>query len=244
MIIDANIFIGESLYGNSLSVKDLKMLMKKNNLDKVVVRPLKPYDFNYDKANQYIAKVQEKNNNIIGFGRVNPLEKNAPNYVRKAIKEYGLKGIHLHPWEDNFYISSEVVNNVMDVIAQENIIIYISAGYPIVSEPLQILELMQRYPTVTAIVTHGCQLDISGLSFDDALIVAEKAKNVKFDISGVYRRDFIELLVDHAGEENVLFGSCAPYMDISLEIERIKAVQIPKDIKDKIFYKNIEKVLS
>ena len=244
MIIDANIFIGESLYGNSLSVKDLKLLMEINHLDKVVVRPLKPIDFNYDKANQYIAKVQEKYNNIIGFGRVNPLEKDAPNYVRKAIKEYGLKGIHLHPWEDNFYISSEVVNNVMDVIAQENIVIYISAGYPIVSEPLQILELMQRYPMVTAIVTHGCQLDISGLSFDDALIVAEKAKNVKFDISGVYRRDFIELLVDHAGEENVLFGSCAPYMDINLEIERIKAVQIPKAIKDKIFYKNIEKVLS
>ena len=27
MIIDANIFIGDSLYGNSLSVKDLKLLM-------------------------------------------------------------------------------------------------------------------------------------------------------------------------------------------------------------------------
>ena len=92
----------------------------------------------------------------------------------KAIKEYGLKGVHLHSWENNFYISSEVVNNVMDVIAQENVNIYISASYPIVSEPLQILELMERYPKVTDIVTYGCQLDISGLSFGDALKLLQK----------------------------------------------------------------------
>jgi len=33
-------------------------------------------------------------------------------------------------------------------------------------------------------------------------------------------------------------------MNISLEIERIKEVQITKDIKDKIFYENIEKLLN
>ena len=130
----------------------------------------------------------------------------------------------------------------MDAIAVLNVPVYINAGYPIVSEPLQILELMERYPQVTAITTHACQLDISGLSFDDALIVAE-AKNVKFDISGVYRRDFIELLINKAGVNNVLFGSCAPYMDISLEIERIKAVQIAEAVKEQIFYKNIEELV-
>jgi len=59
MIIDANIFIAESLYGNSPSEKDSKLLMKKNNLDRVVVRPLKPYDFNHDKASQYMQKYRK-----------------------------------------------------------------------------------------------------------------------------------------------------------------------------------------
>ncbi len=238
MIIDANIFIGESLLKNSVSENDLQAMLRKNNLDKAVVRPLKPVDHDYDRANRIVAHLQEKDSRIAAFGRVNPWEVKAPEHVRKAILEYGLKGIHLHPWEENFSINSDVVNDVMDAIAEMKVPVYINAGYPIVSEPLQILELMERYPQVTAITTHACQLDISGLSFDDALIVAG-AKNIKFDISGVYRRDFIELLISKAGEENVLFGSCAPYMDISLEIERVKAVQISEEIKEKIFYKNI-----
>jgi predicted TIM-barrel fold metal-dependent hydrolase len=242
MIIDANIFIGESLLRNSVSEDALEAMMRENKLDKAVIRPLKPVDHDYDKANRYVARVQEKNPQIAAFGRVNPWEVKAPEQVKKAIREYGLKGIHLHPWEENFCINSEVVNDVMEVIAEMGVPVYINAGYPIVSEPLQILELMERYPQVTAITTHACQLDISGLSFDDALIVAE-AKNIKFDISGVYRRDFIELLVNKAGADNVLFGSCAPYMDVSLEIERIKAVQISDDIKEKIFYKNIMKLV-
>ena len=242
MIIDANIFIGESLLKNSVSVADLNVMMQQNHLDKVVVRPLKPVDHDYDRANQLVARLQETDARVAAFGRVNPWESKAPEQVRKAIRQYGLKGIHLHPWEENFSINSNVVYDVMDAIAELSVPVYINAGYPIVSEPLQILDLMQLYPQVTAITTHGCQLDISGLSFDDALIVAE-ARNIKFDISGVYRRDFIELLINKTGEDNVLFGSCAPYMDIELEIERIKAVQIADEIKEKIFYKNIMELL-
>ena len=101
-----------------------------------------------------------------------------------------------------------------------------------------------KFPQVTFIATHGGQLDISGLSFDDAVYAAKSAKNLKFDLSGVYRRDFIELLIASAGEENVVFGSCAPYMDISLEIARVEAAQIPQMQKDKIFSENIRALLA
>jgi predicted TIM-barrel fold metal-dependent hydrolase len=242
MIIDANIFIGESLHRNSLSIDQLNALINTHHLDKVIVRPLKPMDYNFDKANCFIHQIQAQHSNVIGFGRVNPWEKDAPSQVQKAIQVYGLKGIHLHPWEENFSIADPVVYDVMDMIEALDIPVYISTGYPMVSEPLQLLELAQKYSHVTILATHGGQLDISGMSFDDALILAKEAKNVLFDISGVYRRDFIELLINSAGEEHVIFGSCAPYMDIGLEIERIKAAQIPESYKEKIFSGNISKL--
>lgn len=237
MIIDACVFLGDSLYGNSITPEELLSQMDEHKIDKAIVRPFKPSDYQYDKANRYIAEVQLKNDRIIGFGRVNPLEKTAPGQIHAA-KGYGLKGIHLHPWEDNFEINSPKVYNTISAACEENMPIYVSTGYPCVSEPLQLWEIADKFPDATFIATHGGQLDMSGLSFDDALLVAQKAKNIKFDLSGVYRRDFIDLLIKSAGEENVLFGSCHPYMSFSLEIDRIACAQISNEQKERLFYKN------
>ena len=126
----------------------------------------------------------------------------------------------------------------------EGLPVYVSTGYPNVSEPLQLRELALRYPGVTFLATHGGQLDISGLSFDDAVQTAASCPNVKFDLSGVYRRDFIELLIQSAGPENVLFASCYPYMDFSLEIARIAAAEIPDSDKERLFFRNAEALLA
>ncbi len=243
MIFDANVFIGDSLYRNSFTVDKLKAVMETNGVEKALVRPLKPVDFNFDRANYRIGELQAKNRDLFGFGRVNPWEKEAALQVRRAIRDYGLKGIHLHPWEENFRINSEVAVEIMTAIAEEKAPVYISAGYPVVSDPLKVLDLMKQFPDVTAIVTHGCQQDMSGLSFDEALIVAEETKNVVFDISGVYRRDFIELLVERAGEDRVVLGSCTPYMDMHLEIARIQATLLPQEIKERILHVNLERIL-
>jgi len=242
MRIDACVFLGESLYGNSVSPEDLQQQMKKLGVDKAVVRPFKPCDYNYDKANRNLADVCKKHPNFYGFARVNPLEETAPEQVNKAYG-YGLKGLHLHPWEDNFVISDPVVYKTVQMAQRCGFPVYVSTGYPCVSEPLQLWELAEVFPDVTFIATHGGQLDMSGLSFDDALVAAKKAKNLKFDLSGVYRRDFIDLLIKTAGEENVVFGSCTPYMDMSLEIERILAAQIPDIQKERLFSSNIIKLL-
>lgn len=242
MKFDACAFVGDSLYCNSVTAEQLNASMHKFGIEKAIIRPFKPCDYNYDKANRYIAEIQEKYDNIIGFGRVNPLEKTAPEQVA-AIVSYGLRGIHLHPWEDNFIISGSKVDSTIKVCEENNLIVYVSTGYPNVSEPLQLWELAMRFPKVTFAATHGAQLDISGLSFDDALYMADHAKNVYFDLSGVYRRDFIEKLIRVAGESRVIFGSCSPYMDPGLEIARIESAQIPEEQKSKIFYDNINALL-
>jgi len=243
MKIDACVFLGDSLYGNSIGPDQLIDELEKNGVDVAIIRPFKPSDYNYDRANQYIANVQNQYTNLYGFGRVNPWEKNAPQQV-EMIYSYGLKGLHLHPWEDNFPINDPVVYPTIRMAEKYKLPVYVSTGYPNVSEPLQLWEMAMAFTGVTFIATHGGQLDMSGLSFDEALAASERAKNIMFDLSGVYRRDFIELLIKTAGEESVIFGSCVPYMDMSLEIERIQAAQISEEQKNKIFAENIRKLIS
>lgn len=241
-MIDANVFIGESLYENSLSPENLLEMMEVSGVERALVRPLKPPDFDFDRANRWIAETQSKYPNLVGFGRVNPLLKQAPEHALRAVTEYGLRGIHLHPWEENYPITSEKVDRVIEAI-EGRAPVYVSAGYPVVSHPLQIQDLAGRHPDTVFIVTHGGQQDISGMSFDDALIVASENPNVSFDVSGVYRRDFIEMLVEQAGAQRIVFGSCTPYMDMAFEITRIRATHLKEEIKERVFRLNIQAIL-
>lgn len=243
MKIDAGIFWGDSLYRNGVQVKELKEQMALHGINQAIIRPFKPCDYNYRQANARLAELVGKDEKFIGFARVNPWEKDAPVQVIAA-KSSGLMGLHLHPWEDNFVIDGRFMDDTLQAVQEVGFPVYISAGYPCVSEPLQILEIAKRFPKVNFIATHGAQLDMSGLSFDDALVLAAQAPNVKFDLSGVYRRDFIEKLITISGEDNVIFGSDYPYMDIALEIGRIDAAQIPDRVKEKIFFGNIKNLLA
>lgn len=241
---DACAFWGDSLYGNSVSTEELLREMDAHGVERAIVRPLKPCDYQYDRANRLLAEaVKAHSGRLVGFGRVNPLEASAPEQV-DALVEYGLKGLHLHPWEDNFIISSPKVYPTIEACERHGLPVYVSTGYMCVSEPLQLWELARRFPRVTFIATHGGQLDISGLSFDDVVRAAKDTRNIKFDLSGVYRRDFIELLIQAAGEDSVVFGSCYPYMDMGLEIARVQAAEIPVVCHKKIFEENITALLT
>ena len=241
-MIDAHVFVGQSLYENSVEPSSLLETMEALGVSAAVIRPLKPVDFDMDAANRRVADLQSGEPRLIGFARVNPLEPGAPEQARRAVEEYGLKGLHLHPWEENCPINSPKVDGVIRVLG-DGIPVYVSTGFPVVSHPLQLQELAERHPQTLFVAAHGGQQDNSGMSFEDSLIVARETPNVLFDVAGVYRRDFIELLVETAGYERVLFGSCTPYMDMALEIVRVRATHLPEEAKQNIFHHNAARLL-
>ena len=241
-MIDAHAYVGPSLYDNSLEPSDLLESMARLGVRTAVIRPLKPPDYDMDAANRRIAELQAKESRFVGFARVNPWEREAPRLAARAVEEYGLRGLHLHPWEENCPINSPKVDRVVEALGGK-VPVYVSAGFPVVSHPLQVQELAERHPDTRFIAAHGGQQDNSGMSFEDSLLVARESANVFFDVAGVYRRDFIELLVETAGPERVLFGSAAPYMDMALEIVRVRATHLPEQSKRKIFSENIARLL-
>jgi predicted TIM-barrel fold metal-dependent hydrolase len=241
-MIDANVFVGDSLYDNSLEPGALLEAMERLGVQAAVVRPLKPPDFDLEAANIRIAELQSREPRLVGFARVNPLERRAPEQARRAVESYGLRGLHLHPWEENFPINSPRVDPVIEAL-EGKVPVYVSAGFPVVSHPLQVQDLAERHPETVFIAAHGGQQDNAGMSFDDSLLVARETPNVLFDVAGVYRRDFIELLVQQAGTDRVVFGSCTPYMDMAFEIVRVRATHIPDEAKAKILHGNIARLL-
>jgi predicted TIM-barrel fold metal-dependent hydrolase len=107
----------------------------------------------------------------------------------------------------------------------------VATGYPWVSEAAQVGDLARRFPALPIIMTHGGQINISGLGQFDARQVLRQRPNVSIETSGVYRQDFIEEAAQAFGPERILFGSNGPRMDARLELERVRWANLPDQAK-------------
>ena len=56
--------------------------------------------------------------------------------------------------------------------------VIVAAGYPWVSEGLQVGELARRHPETTIVATNGAQINISGLGQQDAELALEASPNL------------------------------------------------------------------
>lgn len=246
MIIDANANVGPSVYDDfefSPTFERLAENLAAAAIDGAVVAPLKPPSFDFDRANARLAARLQKRATCYGIGRVDPRVDDSVEHAERALSEYNLHGFKLHPWEETFSITSPNVAPLLEVAASHTAPVWIHAGYPGVSHALSVREIAQQFPDVPMILTHGAQLDISGLSLTDAFELAETTTNTYFELSGVYRRDFIEDLVETIGPERVLFGTNAPYFHPTVEKSRVTNAELSDTTKQRILGENILNLL-
>lgn len=247
MTFDANANVGPSVY------EDYEFEPTFENLDEAfdaagisggVVAPLKPPELDFEDANARLATRLEDRSDYVGIARIDPRVPEAVEQAERAIDDHGLAGLKLHPWEESFSITAEMVEPVLGVAADRDIPVWVHAGYPGVSHALSVREVARQHPSLSLILTHGAQLDISGLSLSDALLLAEDTDNTYFEISGVYRRDLIEDLVEKIGPDRVVFGTNAPYFHPTVEKSRVTTVDISEEAKSKILGESIRELLS
>lgn len=243
MLIDSHVFLGESLFGYKMTESELLALMQKCAVDRAVICPVKPCSYHLEPENDYISSAVKKYpDKFIGFGRVDPnLKEQAVTEVERIAQKLNLKGLLLHPVEENFQVSSQLLDPLMEKAVQLNLPVMVEGGYVRVSEPLQIAALASRFPQAKIIATSGGQINICGMALYDAEILLTENKNVYLETSGIYRQDFIENMAKKLGNDRVIFGSHTPVMDMMFEVERIQ--MFSGEDKKKIGAENILKIL-
>lgn len=245
-VIDANAHVGPTVYDDfefEPTIGSLEKAMDKAGIDEAVVSPLKPPSFDFDAANARLAACLSTTDKFYPIGRVDPRVANATSHAETALTEYGMNGLKLHPWEETFSITDPSVSGILEVASNHGSPVWIHAGYPGVSHALSIRELAQSFPDTPLILTHGAQLDISGLSLPDAMKLAEGTENTYFELSGVYRRDLVVDLVDSIGSDRLVFGTNAPYFHPRVEKSRVTHADIDGDHLPHILSKSIHKLL-
>jgi len=245
MIFDFRTYIGESFDGTRQSVDELLTRMDTLKIDMALVCPLKPYSYDLIDANRNLASIVDQHEDrLIGAARIDPWQPDASQALRSAVEVLGLPALYLNPWEETFRVDIDRIDTLMALAAEYKIPVLISAGYPWLSEALQVSTLAARWPTVPMIMTNGGQFNISGLGQADATLALRKSPNLYFDTAGIYRQDFIEETVEEFGSERVLFGSGSPYFDQQYELMRVQLAKVTNESRMAIGYGNAQRLLS
>jgi len=246
LLIDFHTHIGNSIFGYKQTPTKLFANMKKFDIEKAVICPVKPYSYHLEIQNNYIAKLTKKYpDKLIGFCRVDPrLKTKAVKEVTRCSKELNLKGLFLHPWEETFQINDEIVVPIIKEAEKNNMLVMISGGHLRVSRAWQISELTSKFPNVTFIITSAGQINISGSSLFEAELMIKENPNIIVETSGIYREDFIEEIVKKYGKDRVVFGSNSPEYNLALEIKRVQWAHLEKEEINSISYLNALKILN
>jgi uncharacterized protein len=241
--VDAFAFVGESLLGYPQSEDELLRRLDAAEVDRAVVVPLKPPGYHLEAANEHVAEVCRRQPRFVGLGRVDPHQGDrAMRELERGITELGLHGLFLHPWEETFRVNAPYVDGLMQVCATHNVPVLVATGYPWVSEAAQVGDLARRHPGVTIVMTHGGQINISGLGQMDAFEALRRNPNVCMETSGVYRQDFILDVVRELGPQRVLFGSNSPRMDTRLEVARVRRADVDEPARQLMLDSNAQRV--
>ena len=103
--------------------------------------------------NEGLARVVRGQERLIGCACVNPNYEGAAMELRRAIGEWGLRGLKLMGFRQRFFVDSAVVDPLMREARELGIPVTIhSGGSPCLPEAIG--NLAERYPEVTIIMDH------------------------------------------------------------------------------------------
>jgi len=180
-------------------------------------------------------------NRLVGYVWPNPNDPTSVDLVKKAIREWGFRGIKLHPLIHAFLPTDSSVLPIMDVARTLRIPVAIHSGHAPFSLPWSIGELAEIYPDVRIVMLHMGHGH--GVYIQAAIRTAKKYDNIILETSGMPMHTKIREAVDTIGERRVVYGSDIPFHHTSVEMQRIKMAGLTERELRLVLYENAKTLL-
>ena len=236
-IIDFHVYVGQPLFGVGCTPDEALQNMEDSGVERAVICPVKTTDAFFETQNLYIAMLQEKYpDRFVGFARVDPhLKDFSCQLLERCVRQYGLRGLALHPWEETIAANDEKIFPIAALCRELQIPMIIEAGYPWLSHCFQIGDLAGRFPQVPIIMTGGGQMDSSGYSAADVDYIMGKHANLIMCTGGDFSDGGIESKPARLGPGRLVFGSHFPHLNTRLEICRVRRATLTDAQRQDIF---------
>lgn len=224
----------------------LETLLKRGSecsIDKFIVQSVATTENQVDRINEFIAEsVEDHKDKLIGFATLHPNSRNISQQVDESIK-MNLKGIKLHPDFQRFDIDCKEAFSIYEAIeGRLPLLVHTGDSRTIYSKPSKLATVLDRFPKLDVIAAH-----FGGWSEWENGALELALKHVYVDTSSsmyALKPHQIRELIDIFGIDYVLFGTDYPMWDPQDELDMLAKVELAKEEREKIFYKNIESLLA
>jgi len=194
-----------------------------------------------DSVSQVVSKYPER---FMAFVVINPKLKNAMEIFDKGIEEQGMVGVKCHAWWHRIDISSELVPVARRCEGKGlPLLVHLGGG----RQTGNFEVLLDNCPRLKLILAH-----VAIPHFQSKWKVIKEKKNCFVDISGSYlNASLVRRAVKTLGLDKVIFGSDGPIPlrrkggGYSYEpiLQWTRELHISDNDKEKIFHKNLERLL-
>ncbi len=176
---------------------------------------------------------------LIGYYRLNPGEgKQAREFLKKGVEEWGMKGLKLHPVGNMIPPGSSESIELVKTAASLGVPTLFHCGDEEFTLPMQIAEAARQAPEATIILGHmGGYFHV-----EDAIRAALKYDNIILETSAMPYPHKVKEAVDRIGADRVLFASDGPGCPPDLELKKIEKADLTEEEREKVLFKNIKKI--
>jgi predicted TIM-barrel fold metal-dependent hydrolase len=211
--------------------------------------------------NEYVADyVRQYPGRLFGFASVNPHDKDAPEQLEFAIKEYGLVGLKLGPIYQNFYPDRPEYFPLYAKAAELRIPIlwhqgtsFVPNGFLDASRPAALDPIARTFPELKMIIAH-----LGHPWYEECVALIRKNPNMYADMSALGTRpwQFYNAMlsaVEYGVPNKVLFGSDYGFFTTQQTIDSFRRIndvvagtqlpRIPEHVIEDVIHRNTPEIL-
>lgn len=221
--------------------------MEAAGVDMSVILPVVTKPSQFETVNTFAASVNEQyQGKLLSFGGIHP---DTEDYKRELdrIKELGLKGIKIHPDYQGVMIDDVRYMNIIEYADALGLIILTHAGIdiglpdPVHCPPDKMRKVIDKLHPQKMVVAH-----YGGWKQWEEVYEYLAGENLYLDTAFTFdyiKEDMFYKILEKHGIEKVVFASDCPWGYQKKDVGSLMKLNLTGEVKEKIFYKNAEKLL-
>jgi len=244
MIIDTHTHIGlgekfEDTFQVDQSLELLLAQMEEAGIDKACVMPVTydDYEFGIEEIRRAATAHPDR---LIGYARANlHREERALEQVRRALSDYGFRGVKVHPWQGDGWPTRRLMQLLTEFEAC--LLLHTRPEIDVIDS---FARLALDYPKVPIIMGHMGGFGPYWPGFVKLCAVeARRVPNLYLDTARVFDHGWIRMAVEICGPEKVLFGSDACAAHPAIPLKQIELCHFTDSERDLILCGNAKRLL-